>query len=332
MRIALPFSGRVPIPPVKYGNRQPYEMLLEFQRLGHDVFLINDRNGSSEWRYMAGLPRKIERLDPDVVHCHQAETAVALGLLGIPHIYTPWAVAFILERLRRWYQVSGMVRDRLALATAEMITAPTETIQEMLTERGYGPITHVPLSVDTEKFKARTDGTPGLALGLGIIDRRKRWEIAVAGLRGTGARLRIVGPERDPAYGRELRQDGVEIVGEVSEERLLGELEECGFLVHPAAVEAFPGAVLQAMSFSRPVIAGAVCAHIPSLGVEKAPSDRPGDVEKTIHETALMFAGDEARRKEYGRHNRRVVLADYSTEVVAKKYLEVYRRFARGAS
>ena len=328
MRIAMACAGTVPIPPVTYGNRAIYDLVTSLRKMGHTVELFNDRPpGVSITEYLANLPRAIRRFEPDAVHVNQSEVAIALGVLGPPFVHTPWAFEWYQKpHPGTWYGAVGNIRDRWALRLSDMIVAPTPDSRDKLAEFGFSPVLYIPSGVDTEKFKARNGGgDPRLALGIGIVDRRKRWELAAIALKGTGTRLRIVGPLRDPGYARELTALGAEIIGEVPEERLLEELDGCGFAVHPCDREGFAGAILQEMSFSKPVVVSAHSGHI--RGTMASPSDEPGDVIRAIWEAAKIFRDYEDRLRSEGKRARESVEKNYSNEVVARQYVEVYRRY-----
>jgi glycosyltransferase involved in cell wall biosynthesis len=333
MRIAFPCSGTVPIPPLTYGNRAIYDLLLSLRKLGHTVELFNDRPaGLSVPSYLARLPHVVRRFDPDAVQVNQSEVAVALGILGIRFFNTPWAFEWYQNpHPGTWWGFKGNIRDRWALRLSDVIITPTPESHGRLTSYGFSPVVYIPQGVDTDKFKpSNGGGDPTLALGLGIVDRRKRWELAAKGLVGTGVRFRVVGPVRDPAYGAELKALGTEIIGEVPEERLLDELDGCGFVIHPSDREGFAAAILQAMAFKKPVIVSAHSAHV--IGTIPAPTDEPADVTRTIRNNALVYARDASYLRRDGTIAREAVEKHYSNDAIARQYVEVYRRFAQGAS
>jgi len=265
MRVAFVAPGSENIPPTGYGGigRTIWELSEEMRRQGHDTFIFNlPPTGMSLRRYWLRLPKLLSRLDADVVHVHHQSPALRLGLLRQPFVFTPHLATWFETPITFWRRYS-MTRDKLVFRLARVTTTMNTPFRDKLVIAGCGPVEYVPLGIDTNKWKAKTRGNPLVALGIGIIGARKRWDLAARGVQGTGVEFRIVGPIRDPVIAARLQDMGVKLLGMVTEQRLLEELDRCGFVIHPSVAEILPGAVLQAMSFSRPVIVSSNQSYLP---------------------------------------------------------------------
>jgi glycosyltransferase involved in cell wall biosynthesis len=328
VRIGFVGTGRNEIPPKGYGGveRTIWEISSELRRRGHQTMIFDMPHDGTSWRrWLLGLPRRLERSGVDVVHVHHQSPALRLALLGPRFVFTPHLATWFEDQTTFWNRLS-MTRDRLAFGRAAAVTVMNVPFYEKIRATGIGNPVYVPLGINPEEFKATGPGNPEIALSVGIVGRRKRWHIAARGLVGTGIRYRIVGPIKDPVYANELRALGAEIVGEVSNARLRAEYEDAGFLVHPSIAEILPGVVLQAMSFSRPVIVSGNQSYIEGTISPRNGSDEERVVEDLVRKTALDFKRNDSERIFYGERARTVVEDRFSIERVTDEYLEVYEK------
>ena len=329
MRVLLVGTGRHPIPPTGYGGieRNIAELAAALKRAGQEVTILNGiRPGvlTKGWRFERHLPWLVRRYSADVVHLHTSRAALLLGLAGRPYVFTTHTPSWL--RPMNALQRSLFERERHAVRLADATIAETEVLQHAVDRVAWrrGPVVWIPHGIDTERFRARTPGNPSVALGVGVIEPRKRWELAVQALRGTSIRLEIVGPLRDPAYAARLRALGADLLGEVSEARLLEALESCGFMVPPSEAETgLAVSALQAMCFSRPVIGGPALSGLKEALLCESNDD--ADLLSFLRTTALQLSEDEARRRYIGEASRRFVEAHHSWDTVVQEHLRVYR-------
>lgn len=327
MRIVLVGAGRLPIPPPGYGGMERYiaEYAAALQRAGQAVRILNQfrpgtyTRGSAFERHLPGLLRGH---DEEIVHVNTSLSGVMLALAGIPYVYTShhpgwFTLRTAAERLR-------FEDERFAVRFARASVAFTGRLEERMRRLRFrrGPVTQIPLGVDSSKFRARGPGDPRLALSVGEVTPRKRWHLALEALASTGIRFMLVGPIRDPDYAERLRSRGAELRGEVTEPDLLAAYEACGQLLHPSSGEALPGAVLQAMAFSRPVLGGPAIA--PIEGVLAASTDEETELVRFFREQATRFRDDDAARRSAGALGRASVEANYAWERVVERHLALY--------
>lgn len=332
MKVTLVGTGRSRIPQTGSASIERFITRLgeNLQHAGAEVSIVNEiRPGqlTRGWRFERHLPFLLRERDTDIIHAHTSRAGLMLGLSSIPYVYTSHTPHWLLAH--NPLQGALFERERLAVRLAQATIALTGRLEERIAEVHCrrGPVVRIPIAVDTDLFRPRSTGDPRIVLGIGAIEVRKRWHLAARALRGIGVDLRIVGPVRDRAYADQIRQEGAFLLGEVSQEEVLRELERCGVVVHPALGEAFSQAVLEGMAFFRPVICGPTMGHIP--GALCAPTDDEDTVVEFIRKWATIFLSDDAQRIAIGRAARTVVEQAYSWPAVVKAHIALYERVRR---
>ncbi|MBP3224483.1 MAG: glycosyltransferase family 4 protein [Campylobacter sp.] len=101
----------------------------------------------------------------------------------------------------------------------------------------------------------------------------------------------------------------------------------CDIFVLPSYKEGFPRTVLEAMSMSRPCVVSDVsgCVEAVQNGVNGliCKARNAGDLARKI-ETLL---DDESLARKMGQAGRKMVVENYDEKIIAKKYIEIYRKF-----
>ncbi len=201
----------------------------------------------------------------------------------------------------------------------------------------HAPLRVIPYGVDFDEYAPAWNLRTGRrALGVGIVLPLKRWEIAAAGLKGTGMTLRIAGPVLHPAYATRVRTagDGVELLGEVDEPRLRQLYAESDVLVHPSQVEVLPRAVLEALASSLPVVGSSVIGSLfpgGKGGLTAPPGSSDVALIRFFHDSVERLAGDAALRREMGEAGSGVARETYSWDRIVAAHEEMYRQVARPA-
>lgn len=343
--VHLGLGGR-PIPPVGFrGTEGTISDLHEALRsIGIDSAVVNPilvpgNPTASRNALQHRAPRLVRGMDYDVLHLHDARTAFFMALSRMHYVVSAhsarWALAGWTERWRfdhlRNYPFE--LTESLGLACADRVIAESRLTAASLPRnlwpfRLRRPVATIPIGIDTARFRSRGSGDPHVALGVGMVHPRKRWELAVRALEGTGIRLRIAGPIAVPDYAVRVQRTGpVELLGEVSDELLFREFEEAGIFVFPSETESFGVAPLQAASFARPILGSTavpVLDDVPALSWER-PADAEGFV-RWMHEAALRLLREESTRRDLGRRAREAVERTFAWPVVAHRYVELYRQ------
>ena len=144
----------------------------------------------------------------------------------------------------------------------------------------------------------------------------------------TGARLRIAGA--DPLAVRLLLarlrvpEDGIDVLGFLSQERLTDELCRAKALVAPSlGGESFGMVLTRAFGCALPVVASDILGYRDVLTDETSIGVGPGD-ERALAEAVTMLLSDETRREAMGRAARQLALERYSWADIARRLEEVY--------
>lgn len=335
MRVLLIGGGVHPIPPTGYGaiERILTDLKAALEATGQEVAILNrvrHRRMRDEYPFAWELPRLLRGERYDVLHAHTPVVANRLAWGGYPYVYT--------SHSRHWYYRDrlshqwGYWLERRAVRQASAVIALTETLARTMratVRPPWPPISVVPFGVDSRRFAPAWDRRTGRrALGVGVVAPFKRWHLAAAALRGSGASLRIAGPIHSPAYADEVRRAGgeVELLGEVSEEELERLFAESDFLVHPSAVEILSAAVLEALAAGLPVVGGEAVRGVVEDGVTGwSVPDREGTFIEEMREHVTALIADDGARRRMGDAARRVAEDRYSWARVAAQHLEVYR-------
>ncbi|MFZ1024399.1 MAG: glycosyltransferase family 4 protein [Thermoplasmata archaeon] len=339
MRVVLLGTGVRPIPPTGYGGveRTIAEFSRALQAVGVDVEIMQvaGRGRSlDEYLFARQLKTLLAGKTYDVLHASTPVVANRLHLLGRPYIYTTHS--------RHWFERRGLSEhwgfwlERRAVRHAVHTIALTPVVREAI-ERQVGPgladrITVIPIGVDLERFHPPTiPPDPSLALGIGVIDRVKRWELAAAATRGTGVVLRLSGPISDRSYDQQLRPGNphLQLLGEGTEADLPTIYQSSSFLIHPSRVELLSGAVLQALASGLPVIGAA-----PLRGVlrenETGWTCDPGESEPSIIERmrthVVALRDDPELRRRMSLAARASAEQEFDWKRVVERHMSLYQQ------
>jgi glycosyltransferase involved in cell wall biosynthesis len=208
--------------------------------------------------YPALLPRASRRLDLDLLHCPTFRGPLAppslplvvtvhdLAILRHPDTFNPWT--------RRY---SRYCVPRVARA-ASMVIAVSEFTRRELIELLRLPeqrIRVVPNGV-AEVFRPQGPAETGeYVLAVGTLEPRKNLERLAEAARRLRLELRVAGAR---GWGRvRLPQEGVRLLGEVSDDELAALYRGALCLAYPSLYEGFGLPILEAMACGTPVVTSA---------------------------------------------------------------------------
>jgi phosphatidyl-myo-inositol alpha-mannosyltransferase len=153
--------------------------------------------------------------------------------------------------------------------------------------------------------------------------------------RRTGARLRIAGA--DPLAVRLLltrlrvSDDGIDVLGFLTQEALTAELASAKALVAPSlGGESFGMVLTRAFACATPVIASDIPGYRDVMTPETSVAVAPGDAELLADAVEALLA-DEARRVALGAAGRQVAIDRYSWQDIARRLERIYDA-ARGVT
>ena len=213
--------------------------------------------------------------------------------------------------------------DRLANRIRTTLGAPTPTRLPV-----------IPIGVEVDRFRPDWSGRTGRrALGVGVIARFKRWELAARAVRGTDVELTLAGPIADAAYAAELRTAGpnVRLLGEVDDATLQTLYAESDYLLHPSAVELLAGVVLQGLASGLPVLGAEAVSGLVEpgrTGFIAGESAGPDGIVRALADRLRELRADAGLRRSFGEAARASAEHRFSWPVVARAHLALYRSVA----
>jgi len=286
-------------------------------------------------RAVPKIRRALERERFDVIHVHEPMTPsiciAAISLARIPIVGTFHAHGalgwmkigkpmwgFLAERLDYRIAVSPHARDSAAAwLPGEYDVVPNGVL--------------IPPEADAHGrehrviFAGRQEPRKGLQVLL------RAWPKIRA---RTGARLRVAGA--DPLAVRlllsreRLSDDGIDILGFLSQDDLTAELQRAKALVAPSlGGESFGMVLTRAYACATPVIASDIDGYREVMTRAAALSFPAGD-EGALVEAAVGLLENEPRRAALGEGARRVALERYSWEDIARRLHEIYDQVVAG--
>ena len=148
--------------------------------------------------------------------------------------------------------------------------------------------------------------------------------------RRTGTRLRLIGA--DPLAVRLLlarhhvRDDGIDVLGFLPQERLTEELSSAKVLVAPSiGMESFGMVLTRAFACALPVVASDIAGYREVMRSETGTLVPPGDPDAIAAGVAALL-DDEPRRAALGAAARRVAEQRYSWDMIGRRLAAIYER------
>jgi phosphatidylinositol alpha-mannosyltransferase len=282
-------------------------------------------------RSVGRLRRTFERERFDLLHVHEPLTPVlsigALALTRSPVVGT-FHASGDLGWARLGMPVWGFLLDRIDVRIAV-------SEQARLTAQRYSPGAYevipngvlIPPEADPADrehrilFVGRQEGRKGLPVLL------RAWpEIH----RQTGARLGVIGA--DPLAVRlliarqRISEEGIDVLGFLSQERLTAELLSAKALVAPSlGGESFGMVLTRAFACATPVVASDIEGYRDVMTPKTGLTVPPGDTDALVQAVVDLLA-DEHRRCRLGEQARRLAEERYSWRRVGTQLVDVYER------
>lgn len=278
----------------------------------------------------------------DIVHYHGVGPSLFSWITAAHGITTIATIHASDYRQSKWGSAArALLRlgERTAVLRAHATIAVSRIMAAELEGRYGRPVMYIPNGADVRE--APPFGAAGalgiergkyiLAVGRFIVERGFHTLIEAFKSVPTEHRLVIAGDARfEESYERRLKgmaDPRVVFPGYVSG-ALLDELyAHCAFYVLPSTVEGLPISLLEAMSFSRPVLVSDIPENLEVSGgiASTFARENAADLSRAL---AGMLAMDEAERRRLGAAARDRVASRYTWDIVANEVEALYRRLA----
>ena len=256
---------------------------------------------SQELRMAWTLPRLLRRLRPELAH--------------FQHVIPPgWKGRSVLTlhdlHFERDASVMGMA-DRLVFRTfvprsarrADAIVVPSERTKADAVEL----YDIAPAKITVALHGVDPEFTPGdergdYVLFVGAVQQRKDPLQALALAREAGLPLVVAGPAKDGRLAAQLKREGAEVRGYVSQEELASLYRGAAALVLPSRYEGFGIPALEAMASGTPVVVSDDAALREVVGDAAAPSLRDAVDQRELYrqkglERSKLFTWEESARR-----------------------------------
>jgi phosphatidylinositol alpha-mannosyltransferase len=284
-------------------------------------------------RSVPAIRRALARERFDVLHIHEPMTpAICIAALALARV--PCVATFHAHGPLGWMKVGkpawGFLADRLDYRIAVSQHA-LDTAAAWLP----GDYEVVPNGVLIPP-RADAHGREHQVLFAGRQEPRKGLHVLLRAWpevrRRTGGRLRIAGA--DPLAVRLLltrervSDDGIDVLGFLSQEDLTAELLRAKALVAPSlGGESFGMVLTRAYACATPVVASDIDGYRDVMTKEAAISFPAGD-ERWLADALAQLLEDEPRRAALGEGARRLALERYSWEDIGRRLVEIYELVA----
>jgi phosphatidylinositol alpha-mannosyltransferase len=279
------------------------------------------------------IRRVLERERFDVVHIHEPMTP-ALGVAALALWNGPTVATFHANGDLRWMRfgkpIWGFLADRIDRRVAVSAEAAASAARWLPGEYEIVPNgVLVPAHADSAGRRDRV-------VFIGRHEPRKGMQVLLRAWpeihARTGARLRLVGA--DPLAVRlvlareRVRDDGIDILGVLSDDDLTEELLAAKLLVAPSLRgESFGMVLTRAFACAIPAVASDISGYREVVTPETGVLVPPGDARALSDAVVDMLADEDARRRR-GAAARELAREKYAWERVAVRLLAVYEAAA----
>lgn len=296
-----------------------------------EISVKEDRSAYSE------LYRHLERLMPDIIHCHCAKAGfmgrVIAHRLGIPVIYSPRGLPFYradVSRLKRGlyfvleYLLASLGAVIVACSAHELQGVKRLTKRHELITNGIdlADIDRIGTALTTRHHEP--SDKPFTIASVGLINQARNPQLVSRQALLSPPSWRWIwigeGELNDVLVGHER----VEMLGWMPREKAIETLLSADVLLHPSKWEGMPLVVLEAMALGLPVVASNIVGN-----ADVVEDGRTGfliDEEPAYLRALLKLEADRTMREDLGIKGRQRVEANFSVATLAPKWLDVYRK------
>ena len=275
------------------------------------------------------LKRVLEREQFDLLHVHEPMTPTP-GVATLALARCPLVATFHASGELSWLKLAkpvwGFLADRL-----DHRIAVSEPARETAARYFPGDYELIPNGVLVPE-EAEAGGRAEQIVFVGRQEPRKGLQVLLRAWpeirRRTGARLRVVGA--DPLAVRLLfarlrvPDDGVDVLGFLSQEALTAELQAAKALVAPSlGGESFGMVLTRAFACATPVVASDISGYRGVMEPEAGRLVPPGE-PSLLADAVVDLLADEPGREKLGRSARAIAQEKYSWDGIAQRLAEIY--------
>lgn len=276
--------------------------------------------------------------DYDIVHFHGIGPSIFNVIPRVSGKKTVSTIHALDYRQIKWGKLAkSMLRfgERCAVKNSSATIAVSKLMTAQLSGKYGRRVEYIPNGASLREMPEFADSS-GLGLKKGgyiltvgrfIIERGFHSLIEAYQAVDTPLKLVIVGDERfETRYARTLHEKADERVifpGYISGAELDELYAHCAFYVLPSTVEGLPISLMEAMSFSRPVLISDIPENLEVAGGSSLTfiHDDPGDLTRALKE---MLSLTEEEREKLGKEGRKKVEIEYNWDLITERTERFY--------
>ncbi|MCK4538555.1 MAG: glycosyltransferase family 4 protein [Candidatus Krumholzibacteria bacterium] len=281
----------------------------------------------------------------DIIHYHGIGPSLFAGIPVMANKLTVSTVHALDYRQSKWGRVvKYLLRkgEARAVRSASATIAVSKLMAEDLSSRYSSKVVYIPNGATLRESPPLRDllglgiesGKFILTVGRFIVERGFDTLLEAWSEIDTDMKLVIVGDERfEVEYARKLHgiaDNRVIFPGYVAGENLDELYAHCAFYVLPSLVEGLPISLMEAMSFSRPVLISDIPENLEVAGKVGAIFKR-GDKSDLGRGLREMIVLDDSRASWMGSHGRKKIEEEYNWDSVAERTERFYLDLIHGA-
>jgi glycosyltransferase involved in cell wall biosynthesis len=270
----------------------------------------------SRWRHIRDIATAFSGIEGSVVvTAHGVEEFGDAGESMYVESYTP---------LQQLAHVAKRGASRLFATHVDGIVAISSMDRESLITAGFDPETvyHVPHGVGDEFLTAPTREESGFVLHVSKYSPHKNPQAIIKASERLQTDVKIVGGGWRENYGVEFDKiSNAELLGYVSEEKLIDLYSRASVFYFPSTYEPFGLPILEAMACGTPVIAS-VNSAAPDIRGEGITAIDPYDVDSHVSEIRRLLSDDELRASQGRKAEERA--GSFTWEQTAESTIAIY--------
>ncbi len=315
----------------------------EIKKIGGKFILnANFSNSYDPFKLLMGyfqIRKVIEKIDPDLVHCHSSISAL-LGRLAIrgkiPTVYTAhgWGFNVGVPLIQKWLAI---LAEKIVSKYTRALICVSDFVKDLalryrIIEESKISLVYNGVSIFIKSEKSLSDSIN--IVFIGRLERPKLPLLLVNALESISVRwtLKIIGSGSQSVTLKEAierkKLSNVALLGSLPHEQTLDILSTADLLAFPSEWEGFPYAILEAMAQEVPVIASDVGGISEMVNEETGYLVKDNTLETWIAILRLVF--NEKDTLQYkGKKAQEIVLEKFNEERMLKETERIYKEILK---
>lgn len=294
-------------------------------------------------RDLPALRKKIEEINPDIVHSQGSDGAYTSLKAGYPTVMTLHGM--IWREVRFYRGVKGVGRriiyprlTRYVLKRLKHLVLISPYVDEEVRNLTDAKKYFIDNPIPDRFFEIKNKNIHPRIFYLGVINSRKDpltliKAILIIKEEIPEVELRIAGKITDEKYYKTIVEytsksnlgNSVSFLCQLEDKEIEEEYSTCSLFCLPSRQETAPMVIAEAMASGKPVVATNICG-IPYM-IDDGKTGfifEPGDVQSLAEKIIALLQDDDLRYK-MGNQAKEVAKKKWNAEIIAKKTIEVYK-------